>query len=69
MAMNAGIIGILIVQWLTEDRPPEQNETTFVPWRDGMGNKHTLELRRQFWNHGSETEPNCKNPRIPDVPS
>ena len=48
MAMNAGIIGILIVQWLTEDRPPEQNETTFVPWRDGMGNKHTLELRRQF---------------------
>ena len=48
LAMNAGILGMLIVKWLTNDKSPERTQTIGPFGLDDLQSKQAQELRRQF---------------------
>jgi len=57
MAMNAGIIGVLLVQWLSPDKPAEVDAQEH-PFRDGgfLAANNPI-LRRQFMEARAENKP------------
>lgn len=48
LAMNAGVLGMLLVQWLTTKKQAERHERWLPESRESLGTSKSPELRRQY---------------------
>jgi hypothetical protein len=66
LAMNAGVLGMLLVQWLTTKKQAEQHERWLPESRESLGTSKSPELRRQYLKLRQKTGRKFNAPRKQD---